>query len=110
MKGSGMLTGEGLTINKPFPKLHPDRKQRSQAVDSRAAALLAGTVKFPGLDPSIRDSDEDWLTRQLREEAEAQVRICDMFGISPHVSDAAALKAEHAIRHAAEAAVQAYRR
>lgn len=72
--------------------------------------FISRPVKYPSIDPSIRDSEDDWLTRQLKEEDEAYKRVCDMFGITPHVSDAKVLKVEHAIQHDIEAITQAYRR
>jgi len=72
-------------------------------------ALCVKPVKFPELDPTIRDREDDWLTQQIKEEDEAYKRVCDMFGIIPHVSDARALEVEHAMQHAYEELIMAHR-
>jgi len=76
----------------------------------KTTTFFGKPIKYPELDPSIRDREDDWLTQQLKEEAEAYKRVCEMFGISPHVSDATVLRVEHAIEHEIDRNTQAYRR
>lgn len=52
-----------------------------------------------GFRNGIRDDENDWLSRQLKEEREALVRIREMFGFKFFGSDAQKLKTEHEKQH-----------
>ena len=57
-------------------------------------------AKAHGFKNGIRDDEDDWLSRQLKEEQEAYLRMIEMFGLKKNMSDAAALKHEHEVAHA----------
>ena len=48
---------------------------------------------------TICDDKNDWLSRQLQEEAEAKERIAEMLGLPRRTSDARSLKMEHIPEH-----------
>lgn len=64
-------------------------------------ARKENAARARGIENGIRDSEDDWLSRQLKEEKEALYRMREMFGIGHFTSDAEKLKKEHERRHEA---------
>ena len=75
----------------PMVKVHKKKEEYKETV-----------LKARGFKNGIRDDEDDWLSRQLKEEAQALRRMNEEFGLKHSQSDAIKLKMEHALEHAAE--------
>ena len=94
-----MLTGQEFMRSSSAGKGQPIGKQVAKMTGGAQQSAYALKPRKSGVRCAIQDDANDWLTQQLKEEADALKRFREMFGWSPYMNAAKRLKAEHEAIH-----------